>query len=86
MREATRRLYGCLEALPPKQRTAFALYTIEGRSIAEVAELMSATVVATKARVWRARVYIERRAKADPLLAEYLTAEVTDPTPLREST
>jgi RNA polymerase sigma factor (sigma-70 family) len=71
-REATRRLYATLQALPAKHRTAFALYAIDGRSMAEVAELMGATVIATKARIWRSRLHIEKRARVDPVLAEYL--------------
>jgi RNA polymerase sigma-70 factor (ECF subfamily) len=73
-REATRRLYVVLDALPAKQRMAFALHAIDERGLPEVAELMSATLVATKARVWRARRYVEKRAKADPVLSAYLVA------------
>jgi RNA polymerase sigma-70 factor (ECF subfamily) len=73
-REATRHLYAALDGLPPKQRMAFALSAIDGRDVSEVAALMGATAVATKARVWRARRYVEKRAKADPVLAEYLVA------------
>jgi RNA polymerase sigma-70 factor (ECF subfamily) len=71
-REATRHLYAALDALPSKQRTAFALSAIDGRTVTEIAELMEATAVATKARIWRARLYVEKRAKSDPVLAEYL--------------
>ena len=73
-REATRRLYTALDALPAKQRMAFALSAIDGRDVNEIAALMGATAVATKARVWRARRYVERRAKSDPVLSEYLIA------------
>jgi RNA polymerase sigma-70 factor, ECF subfamily len=76
-REATRHLYDTLEHLEPKYRMAFALHAIDGRSISEVAALMQATVVATKARVWRARRYVEKRAKANPVLAEYLVTAAT---------
>ncbi len=79
-REATRRLYDTLDKLDPKHRLAFTLHAIDGRPVAEVADLMQATLVATKARVWRARRYVEKRAKVDPVLAEYLT---TDPPPAR---
>lgn len=72
-REATRRLYATLQGLPAKHRTAFALYAIDDRSMSEVAALMGATVIATKARVWRARLHIEKRARVDPVLAEYLS-------------
>jgi len=73
-REATRHLYAALDALPAKQRTAFALSAIDGREVPEIAELMGATAVATKARIWRARLYVEKRARVDPVLAEYLLA------------
>jgi len=73
-REAAKRLYAVLEGLEPKQRLAFALHAIEGRSLQDVADLMNATAVATKARVWRARRYVEKRAKADPVLADYMAA------------
>jgi RNA polymerase sigma-70 factor, ECF subfamily len=73
-REATRHLYDTLEHLEPNYRMAFTLHVIDGRPVAEVAEVMHATVVATKARVWRARRYVEKRAKANPVLAEYLVA------------
>ncbi len=73
-REATRRLYDTLKRLEPNQRLAFTLHAIDGRPIAEVAELMQASVVATKARAWRARRFVEKQAKSDPVLAEYLLA------------
>jgi RNA polymerase sigma-70 factor (ECF subfamily) len=72
-REAARRLYATLEHLDAKQRVAFALHAIDGRPLQEVAKLMGASLVATKARVWRARLYVEKRAKADPLLAELVS-------------
>jgi len=71
-REAARRLYATLDKLEAKQRLAFALHAIDGRPLYEVAKLMDATVVATKARVWRARRYVEKRAKVDPVLADFL--------------
>jgi RNA polymerase sigma-70 factor (ECF subfamily) len=80
-REATRRLYATLERLPAKHRTAFALYAIDDRTMSEVAELMGATVIATKARVWRARLHLEKRARVDPVLAEYLTQATGVPIP-----
>ena len=78
-REATRRLYETLERLDPKHRMAFILHAIDGRPVAEVAELMEATVVATKARIWRSRRYVEKRAKVDPVLADYLTGPLASP-------
>lgn len=73
-REAAGHLYDVLEAIEPKQRLAFSLHAIDDRPIVEVADLMEATVMATKARVWRARRYLEKRARVDPVLSEYLRA------------
>lgn len=71
-RAATRRLYAVLDRIEPKQRIAFALHVIDGRSLREVAEITESSLVATKTRVWRARKEIDRRASKDPLLATYL--------------
>ncbi len=71
-REAARRLYTELDRIEPKQRIAFTLAEIEGHTLAEVAEMMEATVVATKARVWRARKELESRASKDPVLRGFL--------------
>jgi len=58
--------------LPPAARIAFVLHVIEGRPLAEVANITEASVTATKVRVWRARKLLARRARHDPLLAEIL--------------
>ena len=71
-RQATRRLYDVLDRVDPKHRIAFTLHAIGGHPLREVAEIMEASVVATKSRVWRARKEIARRARRDPILAEYL--------------
>jgi RNA polymerase sigma factor (sigma-70 family) len=75
MREAVRRLYAELSRLEPHQRIAFTLFAVEGRSQRDVADIMSSTVATVKIRVWRARRALEERARRDPLLAEFLTAE-----------
>jgi len=72
LREAARRLYAALDRIEPKQRIAFALATIDGRSHVEVAQLTESSVVAVKTRVWRARRELMRRAAKDPVLASYL--------------
>ena len=69
-RDGLRRLYGALGQLSPEQRTAFALFAIDGRSIAEIAALTGVTQVTAKLRIWRGRREIERRAARDPVLAE----------------
>jgi DNA-directed RNA polymerase specialized sigma24 family protein len=53
-------------------RIAFALAVIDGRSLAEVAELTDASLVAVKTRVWRARRELDRRARKDSILGAYI--------------
>jgi len=73
-REGLRRLYAVLARLKPDARTAFALYAIDGRTIAQVAELTETSIVTSKIRIWRARREVMRRAAEDPVLASYLAA------------
>jgi RNA polymerase sigma-70 factor (ECF subfamily) len=73
VREATRRLYAALDRIEAKQRVAFALAAIDGKSLAEVAELTGTSVFAVKTRVWRARRELMRRAGKDAVLAAYLS-------------
>jgi RNA polymerase sigma-70 factor (ECF subfamily) len=71
-RDAARRLYAALDKIQVAHRVPFALATIEGLPLAEVAALTHSTVVATKTRVWRARRELEKRAAKDPVLSTYL--------------
>ena len=73
-REGLRQLYRILEHLEPRQRIAFTLCVIDGRSQQEVAALMSASLVATKTRIWRARREVDRRARLDPVLSPLVSA------------
>jgi RNA polymerase sigma-70 factor, ECF subfamily len=72
VREATRRLYAALDRIEAKQRIAFALGVIDGKSLIEVAEITETTVFAVKTRVWRARRELMRRASKDAVLSAYL--------------
>jgi RNA polymerase sigma-70 factor (ECF subfamily) len=74
-RDGLRRLYAVLARLTPEARTAYALYAIDGRTIPEVAEMTGSTKITAKMRIWRARREIERRAAADPVLAELVGNE-----------
>ncbi len=74
-RDGLRRLYGALAELTPEARTAFALFAIDGRSIAEVAQLTQTSFVAAKCRIWRARREINKRAKDVPVLAELVRGD-----------
>ena len=71
-RDAVRRLYHALDQLSPAARVAFALFAIDGRPVAEVAEVTGASVTATKVRLWRARRQLDAAAAADPVLRELL--------------
>jgi len=77
-RDGVVRLYAVLDELSPAARLAFTLHELDGRSLAETAELVGSTVTATKLRVWRARKRIEAAAAADPVLSQFLepTAQV----------
>ena len=77
-RQATRRLYEMLSELSAEQRTAFALHVLDGRPLREVAQVQGASVIATKMRVWRVRRELERRARLDPVLAGFVSAEDDD--------
>jgi RNA polymerase sigma-70 factor, ECF subfamily len=72
-RDGLRRLYAALAELVPEQRMAFALYAIDGRSIAEVARLTGVTAVTAKLRIWRARRELMKRAASDPVLKEQVS-------------
>lgn len=74
-REGVRRLYDALAQLPPAGRIAFTLHAVDGRSVAEVAELVGASVTATKLRIWRARRALQKCAADDPILREFLADE-----------
>jgi RNA polymerase sigma-70 factor (ECF subfamily) len=71
-RDGVRRLYTVLDELGAASRLAFTLHEIDGRPLAEVAELVGSTVTATKLRVWRARKKVETAAAADPVLREFM--------------
>jgi RNA polymerase sigma-70 factor (ECF subfamily) len=72
VREAARRLYAALDQIETKQRIAFALAVIDGKSLAEVAAITESSVFAIKTRVWRARRDLMRRAQRDRVLSVYL--------------
>lgn len=55
-----------LDALPDRQRAALLLSAVEGRSYAEVAELLDVTEKAVKALVHRARASLASQRVTDP--------------------
>ena len=80
-RDGVKRLYAVLDELSPAARLAFTLHELDGRPLAETAELVGSTVTATKLRVWRARKRIEAAAAADPVLSEFLVPSGGDVVP-----
>jgi len=74
-RDGVKRLYAVLDELSPAARLAFTLHEVDGRPLAEVADLVGSSVTATKLRVWRARKRIEEVAAEDPVLREFLAKE-----------
>jgi len=74
-RDGVKRLYAALDELSAAARLAFTLHEVDGRPLAEVADLVGSSVTATKLRVWRARKRIEEVAAEDPVLREFLTKE-----------
>lgn len=67
-RNAARRLYALLSELEPKQRIAFVLHAIDGRTVREVAEATGSNLIATKSRIRRTRA----KLRQDPVVAAFL--------------
>jgi RNA polymerase sigma-70 factor, ECF subfamily len=71
-RDGVARLYAVLDELSPAARLAFTLHELDGRSLADTAELIGSSMTATKLRVWRARKRVVAAAAADPVLREFI--------------
>lgn len=54
-RQRLRRLHAALDRLDPKKRIAFALWALDGRTPAEIAELTGAKVPTVRSRIYHAR-------------------------------
>lgn len=68
--EQLRRVHAALERLSSKKRAAFLLWALEGLEVAAIAELMQASVPATKSRILYAQRELRQRAERDPYLRE----------------
>ena len=73
-RRLSKRLYGLLDRLPPQQRVALLLFTVEGRPVEEVAALMGASQTTTRSRVFFARRALRGLISQDPDLTELATS------------
>lgn len=70
-RAKLRRVFEHLDALPAKNRAAFVLHVLDGRSVEEVAALMGASRVTTRSRVFLARRALVRSAHKDAVLRDF---------------
>jgi len=50
-----------IESLPPKYKTVFILHDIEGRSVAEVGQILSLSTPAVKSRIHRSRLFLREK-------------------------
>jgi RNA polymerase sigma-70 factor (ECF subfamily) len=77
-RRFSSRIHGLLDQIPPKHRIALLLFTVEGKSVAEVAALMGASQTATRSRVFFARRALRSLICEDAGLSE-LAASLLGP-------
>ena len=70
--EALRRTYRLLDRLPREERIAFALRTIEGMKLEEVAAACGVSLATAKRRLQRAERRFLELARADAVLREWL--------------
>jgi RNA polymerase sigma-70 factor, ECF subfamily len=68
--EQLRRMHDALARLSSKKRAAFLLWALEGMDVPAIAELMEASVSATKSRILYAQRELRQRAERDPYLRE----------------
>lgn len=68
-REIAARVYAHLDRLDANKRIALVLFVIEGLSIAEIAAMTGASVMATKSRLFWARRDMLKRLRRDPALS-----------------
>jgi RNA polymerase sigma-70 factor (ECF subfamily) len=69
-RRLSGRLQGLLDKLPPQQRVALLLFTMEGKPVEEVAALMGASQTTTRSRVFFARRALRGLISEDADLTE----------------
>jgi RNA polymerase sigma-70 factor (ECF subfamily) len=74
-RRRVERIHAHLSALGPDRRIAFILHVVEGCSIEEVAQIVGASRMAVKSRIFWARRDLMARARRDPALRELAPRE-----------
>lgn len=70
--EVLDRLRAVLDSIKPKKRVAFVLFAVEGRTVAEISELVGSPAPTVKSRIWFARRELRRKARRDPYLSQVL--------------
>ncbi len=70
--EAMRATYGVLDTLPADERVVFALRFIEGMELTAIAEACGLSLATVKRRIARAEDLFCARARANPVLAEWI--------------
>ena len=64
-----------MSAIGPERRIAFILHVIEGRPIEEIAQIVGASRMAVKSRIFWARRALMARVRRDPALRELAPGE-----------
>ena len=72
------RVHAILHRMNADQQVAFVLRFVEGRSLAETAELCGCSLATIKRRLQRARARFEYHARRDPELMHRLPRETED--------
>lgn len=68
-------LHRALAELSDDHRISLVLWALEGMEPAAIAEVMGASVSATRSRIWWAQKHLRRAAERDPLLRELIEEE-----------
>jgi RNA polymerase sigma-70 factor (ECF subfamily) len=76
--ESIRRSQRVLQKLSPDKRIAFSLWAFEGMEMQAIAEMMGASLSATRSRVFYAQKELRRHAATDPYLRDLLGADDVD--------
>lgn len=70
--EQLRRLHAALEKISADKRIAFVLWALDGKEVETIAEMVSASVAATRSRIHYAQKELKAIAARDPYLRELL--------------
>jgi len=74
-RRRVERIHTHLSGIAPERRIAFILHVVEGRPIEEIAQIVGASRMAVKSRIYWARRALMARVRRDPALRELAPEE-----------